>query len=44
MTAPEFKGASTLEAFAEAATFPASDRSAAITGTVADLNGGLIVD
>jgi NAD(P)-dependent dehydrogenase (short-subunit alcohol dehydrogenase family) len=38
------KRATTLEELAEAAAFLASDRAAAITGTVANLTGGFIVD
>lgn len=38
------KRATTLDELAEAAAFLASDRAAAITGTVANLTGGFIVD
>ena len=36
--------ATTLEELAEVAAFVASDRAAAMTGTVANLTGGIIVD
>jgi NAD(P)-dependent dehydrogenase (short-subunit alcohol dehydrogenase family) len=38
------KRATTLEELAEVAAFVASDRAAAMTGTVANLTGGIIVD
>lgn len=38
------KRATTLVELAEAAAFVASDRAAAMTGTVANLTGGIIVD
>lgn len=38
------KRATTLEELAEVAVFVASDRAAAMTGTVANLTGGVIVD
>ncbi|WP_328612370.1 hypothetical protein OG943_26005 [Amycolatopsis sp. NBC_00345] len=38
------KRATTLAEFAEVAAFVASDRAAAMTGTVANLTGGVIVD
>jgi enoyl-[acyl-carrier-protein] reductase (NADH) len=38
------KRATTLPELAEAAVLMASDRSAAMTGTVANLTGGIIVD
>ena len=41
---PHRKRATTLAEFAEVAAFVASDRAAAMTGTVANLTGGIIVD
>jgi NAD(P)-dependent dehydrogenase (short-subunit alcohol dehydrogenase family) len=38
------KGLTTLEEFADVAAFVASDQAAAMTGTVANLTGGVIVD
>jgi enoyl-[acyl-carrier-protein] reductase (NADH) len=38
------KRATTLAELAEVAVFVASDRAAAMTGTVANLTGGVIVD
>jgi len=38
------KPATALVELAEAAAFVASDRAAAMTGTVANLTGGIIVD
>jgi hypothetical protein len=38
------KRATTLVELAEAAAFAASDRAAAMTGTVVNLTGGIIVD
>ena len=38
------KRATTLAELAEAAAFVASDRAAAVTGTVVNLTGGIIVD
>ncbi|MEE6179182.1 hypothetical protein [Mycobacterium sp. 050134] len=38
------KRATTLGELADAAAFVASDRAAAMTGTVANLTGGIVVD